>query len=126
MQILLPYHRCGCYILFAFNLSEKTITILDPIPLSDVWKNNIVNKYILKLKDISFYLNIALQAAIPGWNDDVFLWRRIRPTILTRNYDRLLNVYRFYYRCVVQYFTYNTSHNNNVYIYTATCLVFWY
>ena len=89
MQILLPYRTRGRFILFAFNLSEKTVTILDPIPLSDMWKNSIIDKETLKLKDISFNLNIALQAAIPGWNDDVFLWPRIKPAILTKNYDRL-------------------------------------
>ena len=105
MQILLPYHQCGLFILFAFSLSEKTVTILDPVPLSDMYKNSMVDKYSLKLKDISFHLNIALQDAISGWNDDVFLWRRIRTPRMTKNHDRL-KVYWYYYRCSVQYFTY--------------------
>ena len=89
MQILLPYRTSGRFILFVFDLGEKTITILDPIPLPDVWKTSLLKKDKLKLKDISFHLNIALQAAIPGWNDDVFLWRRIIPIGLPRNHDRL-------------------------------------
>lgn len=89
MQIMLPYRTAGRYILFDFDLDEKTITILDPIPLPDVWKTSLLNKDTLKLKDISFHLNIALQAAIQDWNDDVFLWRRITPVALPRNHDRL-------------------------------------
>ena len=88
MQIMLPYRTTNRYILFYFNLNEKTITILDPIPLPDIWKTSLQKKDTLKLKDISFHLNIALQAAIPGWNDDVFLWRRITPVALPRNHDR--------------------------------------
>ena len=68
MQIMLPYRTTGCYILFDLNLGEQTITILDPIPLPDIWKRCLLNKDTLKLKDISFHLSIALQAAIPGWN----------------------------------------------------------
>jgi hypothetical protein len=67
-----------------FNLGERTITILDPIPVSDKWKTSLLNKDALKLKDISFHLNIALQAAIKGWNDDVFLWHRITPVGLPK------------------------------------------
>ncbi|KAM0848693.1 hypothetical protein ACQ4PT_054215 [Festuca glaucescens] len=72
-SILIPYRTTGRFILFVFNLGERTITILDPIPLPDMWKTSLLNKDTLKLKDISFHLNIALQDAIQGWNDDVFL-----------------------------------------------------
>ena len=89
MQIRLPYCTVGRYIPFDFDLGKKTITILDPIPLPDIWKNSLLNKDTLKLKDISFHLNIALQSVIPGWNDDVFLWRRIIPVALPRNHVRL-------------------------------------
>jgi hypothetical protein len=44
-----------------FNLGERTITILDPIPVPDKWKKSLLNKDTLKLKDISFHLNIALK-----------------------------------------------------------------
>jgi hypothetical protein len=87
MQILIPYRSALCFILFEFNLSKRTITILDPLPLPDVWKGSL-HKDTIKLKDISFHLNIALQDAIPGWNDDVFRWPRITPVGLPRNHDR--------------------------------------
>ncbi|KAM0905414.1 hypothetical protein ACQ4PT_017392 [Festuca glaucescens] len=86
-SILIPYRTTGRFILFVFNLGERTITILDPIPVPDKWKTSLLNKDALKLKDISFHLNIALQAAIQGWNDDVFLWRRITPVGLPKNHD---------------------------------------
>ena len=87
MQILLPYRTAGYFILFVFNLGEKTITILVPIPLSDMWKTILLKKDTINLKEISLLLNIALQSAIPVWNDDVFLWRRIIPAGLPRNPD---------------------------------------
>ncbi|KAM0824971.1 hypothetical protein ACQ4PT_069873 [Festuca glaucescens] len=86
-SILIPYRTTGRFILFVFNLGERTITILDPIPVPDKWKTRLLNKDALKLKDISFHLNIALQAAIQGWNDDIFLWRRITPVGLPKNHD---------------------------------------
>ncbi|KAM0870382.1 hypothetical protein ACQ4PT_040066 [Festuca glaucescens] len=86
-SILIPYRTTGRFILFVFNLGERTITILDPIPVPDKWKTSLLNKDALKLKDISFHLNIALQAAIQGWNDDIFLWCRITPVGLPKNHD---------------------------------------
>ncbi|XP_044416574.1 uncharacterized protein [Triticum aestivum] len=83
--ILLPFCTTGRFILFLFDLLDRTITILDPLPLSDAWKKNPSQKDIFKIQCISFHLNIALQDAIPGWNDDVFRWRRIIPIGVPKN-----------------------------------------
>ncbi|KAM0849405.1 hypothetical protein ACQ4PT_053753 [Festuca glaucescens] len=86
--ILIPYRMSGqYYILFVFNLDQRTVTLLDPIPSTDMHKIGTHHKYVFKLKEISFYLNIALQDAIEGWKDDVFLWRRITPCRLPTNHD---------------------------------------
>jgi hypothetical protein len=90
MQIFIPYRRSGqCYMLFVFNMDEQTVTLLDPCPAPDMSKQRLHDYYVSKLKEISFYLNIALQDAIKGWNDDVFYWRRITPCRLPMNHDRL-------------------------------------
>jgi hypothetical protein len=89
IQILLPFCTTGRFILFLFDLLDKTITILDPLPLPDAWKKNPSQKDIFKIQCISFHLNIALQDAIPGWNDDVFRWRRIIPLGVPKNPNRL-------------------------------------
>ncbi|KAM0880584.1 hypothetical protein ACQ4PT_033469 [Festuca glaucescens] len=87
-SILLPYRTSGeDYILFVFNLDQRTVTLLDPIPSPDMCKTRLHHKYVFKLKEISFYLNIALQDAIEGWKDDIFLWRRITPCGLPTNND---------------------------------------
>nr|XP_045084234.1 uncharacterized protein LOC109774401 isoform X1 [Aegilops tauschii subsp. strangulata]XP_045084341.1 uncharacterized protein LOC123493955 isoform X1 [Aegilops tauschii subsp. strangulata] len=87
--ILLPFCTTGRFILFLFDLLDRTITILDPLPLSDAWKKNPSQKDIFKIQCISFHLNIALQDAIPGWNDDVFRWHRIIPIGVPKNPNRL-------------------------------------
>jgi hypothetical protein len=90
MQILVPYRpSLQCYILFVFNLDKRTVTLIDPNPEPEMYKPGLHDKYIFKLKEISFYLNIALGDAIKGWKDDVFLWRRITPCGLPINNDRL-------------------------------------
>jgi hypothetical protein len=76
------------YILFVFNLDKRTVALLDPIPSTDIHKTGTHHKYVFKLKEISFYLNIALQDAIEGWKDDVFLWRRTTPCRQPTNNDR--------------------------------------
>jgi hypothetical protein len=68
---------------------KELISIFDPILLQDVWKRSLQKKYTIKLKDISFHLNIALRDEIPSWNDDVFRWRPTTPVGLPINHDRL-------------------------------------
>jgi hypothetical protein len=72
-----------------FNLDKRTVTLIDPNPEPEMYKPGLHHKYIFKLKEISFYLNIALGDAIKGWKDDVFLWSRITPCGLPINNDRL-------------------------------------
>ena len=85
-QILLPFCTTGRFILFLFDLLDRTITILDPLPLSDAWKKNPSQKDIFKIQCISFHLNIALkQDARPGWNDEVVRWHRIIPLWAPKN-----------------------------------------
>jgi hypothetical protein len=89
MQILIPYRTCvQYYIVFVFNLDQRTVTLLDPNPSPDMCQTRLHHKYVFKLKEISFYLNISLQDAIEGWKDDVFLWRRITLCGLPTNHDR--------------------------------------
>ena len=90
MQILLPYRTPGrYYILFVFNLDKRIVTLLDPSPEREIVKPGVHHKYLLKLKEISIYLNIALEDAIKGWKDDVLYWRLITPCGLPTNHDRL-------------------------------------
>ena len=90
MQIFVQYRTAGCYNLFVFDLDKRTVTLLDPNPETEMYKPGVHHKYLtFKLKDISFYLNIALEDAFEGWKDDVFKWRRITPCGLPKNNDRL-------------------------------------
>lgn len=109
IQILVPYRQC--YILFVFSLDERTVTLLDPNPEPEMYKPGVAHKYNMKLKEISFYLNIALADAIKGWKDDVFLWRRITPIGLPINHDRLKSMALY----VVSKILLNNVANNNVY-----------
>ncbi|KAM0913182.1 hypothetical protein ACQ4PT_012324 [Festuca glaucescens] len=91
-SILVPYRpSLQSYILFVFNLDKRTVTLIDPNPEPEMYKPGFHHKYIFKLKEISFYLNIALGDAIKGWKDDVFLWRRITPCGLPINNDSLMS-----------------------------------
>jgi hypothetical protein len=70
-------------------MDKRTITLLDPSPEREIVKPGVHHKYLLKLKEISIYLNITLQYAIKGWKDDVFHWQLITPCVLPTNHDRL-------------------------------------
>lgn len=65
IQILLSFCTTVHFSLFLFDLLDKTITILDPLPLPDAWKKNPSQKDIFEIQRISSHLNIALQDAIP-------------------------------------------------------------
>ena len=119
VKILLPYCTVDPFTLFIVYLLDRTITILDPLPLSDAWKKNPSQKDIFKIQCISFHLNIALQDAIPGWNDDVFRWRRIIPLGVPKKPKQVITLT---FQLFDHIFIYHIA--NNIYSYAAICLGF--
>ncbi|XP_062186707.1 uncharacterized protein LOC133890316 [Phragmites australis] len=86
--ILLPTCQHGHFILFAFDMVARSVSILDPLPIPDWFKGHEpICFYLLKTLKISNKLNLALEVANPLWIDDICDWRRILPICVPKTKD---------------------------------------
>ncbi|XP_062188888.1 uncharacterized protein LOC133892193 [Phragmites australis] len=70
--ILLPICQHGHFILFAFDMEARSVSVLDPLPIPDFFKGHeLICFYLLRTLKISNKLNLALEVANPPWNDDI-------------------------------------------------------
>jgi sentrin-specific protease 1 len=77
LQIHIPVHSNGDFILFILDKDTHTVHILDPTPIDPIYQYNPHAKYLHRLIWIAEYLPKAMSKACPGsrWNENILLWR---------------------------------------------------
>jgi len=77
-MIHIPIQSGREFILIILDQQTKTVYILDPIPLEDMYQRNPIAKYIYRLTWISEHLPKAMSKACLGftWNNNIFLWQQ--------------------------------------------------
>lgn len=89
LQIILPLHTCGNYIMFSFDMKERSIYIIDKMHIPYWGPKDDPSKYYLDgIQKIGITLGRAMEETDPTWNDDVYDWRRKIPIGVPKTTDR--------------------------------------
>lgn len=77
-SIHIPIKTNRGFILIILDKDTKTVYILDPTSIEDIYKLNPLAKYVHRIKWIADHLPKAMSKAYPGstWNDNIFLWQQ--------------------------------------------------
>ncbi|XP_040385860.1 uncharacterized protein LOC102708861 [Oryza brachyantha] len=80
-NVLLPHSFLGHFTLFVLDMKARTIFILDPLPIPDLYAGHPPSMpYVHKINNISMNVNLAMQVANPTWKDNIYFWNREIPT----------------------------------------------
>jgi hypothetical protein len=87
---VVPYYELGRFGMFAFHFKSRTTTIIDPSPLvTNVAYNNHPSYYYLpRLQKVAKTFDRAMDVVDPSWNDDIFDWQHVFPSLVPKLVDR--------------------------------------
>ena len=78
----------GQWTLYVLNMVDRTVSIMDPMPIPKEFKLKPRSLYYVKtIKAIANNINLGMDLVNPKWVDHIFWWRRILPPWVPRTAD---------------------------------------
>jgi hypothetical protein len=74
--------------LYGLDLKTRVVSIYDPAPIDPGFKQHPLRKYTPKIQHLSSVLNMVMNIACTGWNENVYLWDHVIPNGVQVNTNR--------------------------------------
>jgi hypothetical protein len=76
------------FILYGLDLKNRVVSIYDPAPIDPGFKQHPLRKYTPKIQRLSSVLNMVMNVACTGWNENVYLLDHVIPNGVQVNTNR--------------------------------------
>ncbi|XBI44401.1 hypothetical protein VPH35_109036 [Triticum aestivum] len=73
-QILIPLHLVNHYALYAFDMENKKISILDSLSALGPFNESRISRHNKTCHTIAYHLAECMRLAFPGWDEDIPSW----------------------------------------------------